>query len=279
MNKIAFIGSNELLLDRAKQLKLSVVLIHKAQEVTDRSRALADQCLLLDYGDHNNLDCMVSFLKHHKVQAIVTLREDALISAALLNKELGLGWENELVITQKLKDKVAMREFIAAKSYSVPFFSITHRKELIDLYNQIKAPIITKPKSGVGSQNVSKVESWSDIAQIDCSSPLIAEKFIHGIEYSVESFSCNTQHNILAITKKMLYQTADSKFVEQRHIIGEEIPANVNALIHDTVIQFLCDMNVENGAYHTEVIVDGGSCFIIESHNRVGGDSIPDLVY
>lgn len=100
------------------------------------------------------------------------------------------------------------------------------------------------------------------------------------MEYSVEAFSVNGVHTVHAVTEKSLFENEGSRFVEHGHIISRENnEGSFFAEIDEFVCGFLSLVGIESGATHTEVKVDRGSIHIIESHNRVGGDNIPELVY
>src|SRR5436305_3281162 len=88
-------------------------------------------------------------------------------------------------------------------------------------------PIVLKPASGSGSIGVSKIDCESQIpsafewAKMTGHSVLIAEAYVDGPEYSVESLTRDGVHRIVAITEK--YTTGAPHFIE----IGHRLPAPI----------------------------------------------------
>jgi biotin carboxylase len=142
-------------------------------------------------------------------------------------------------------------------------------------------PCILKPVDGVGSINIFKIKSRKDFEK---TLPLLAnnkqwilEEFIEGKEYSVESISENGNHYILGITKK--YKNQET-FVEIGHCFPtQDIDIEMQKKIELFICELLNLIGISEGLMHTEIIIREDEIFLVETHTRAGGDSIPELIY
>ncbi|WP_429932662.1 ATP-grasp domain-containing protein [Agrobacterium vitis] len=280
MHKICFIGSGELLLDRAKSLGLFVALIQKQEGASLNAIRRADSILMCDYDDPENANLMLNFICEQGIKKVLTLSEKALNVAAVLNDRLS-GKNEELNITKVLKNKILMRSKLKDTRFgNVDFFPVHSREDLVKAAFLLKYPFILKPACGVGSANVRLIKDEISLFEVSVEKNLIAEQYIGGKEYSVEAFSHDGIHIIHAITEKTLFNHKDGRFVEKGHTVTR---VNNEGSFFFRLETFICDfldlLGIRKGATHTEIKLFEGSIYIIESHNRVGGDSIPELVY
>lgn len=280
MYKICFLGSGELLLDRAKSLGLFVALIQKQEVVSLEAIRRADSVLMCDFDDPNNRDLMLNFIRGQGIKKVLTLSEKALKVAALLNDSLS-GSSKESDVCNILKDKFLMRSKLKETRFgNVTFLPVNTSEELNEAALLLNYPFILKPASGVGSENVRLIKDEITLATVSLDQTFIAEQFIGGKEYSVEAFSQLGVHTVHAITEKALFKNEKAMFVEQGHTV---VRVNNEGSFFSCVEAFICEfldvIGISDGATHTEIKIDEGIIYIIESHNRVGGDSIPELVF
>lgn len=163
--------------------------------------------------------------------------------------------------------------------YSIPFLQPNTPEDIEKFAEKVRYPFIIKPKNGVGSQGVYKISRPSDLNAINFCSNLIVEQYISGDEYSVESFSFNGKHKVIAITEKTLL--GDESLINFTEI-GHSVPANVSDKqkihIENYISNFLDIIGLDNGPSHTEIKIKDYVIRIIETHNRIGGDRISSLV-
>ncbi|EST31261.1 hypothetical protein N566_20870, partial [Streptomycetaceae bacterium MP113-05] len=101
----------------------------------------------------------------------------------------------------------------------------------------------------------------------------IAEEYIDGTEYSVESFSFAGRHIVVSITDK--YHVG---CVETGHKLPADLPEDVERTIVDHVVGFLTAMGLRDGIGHTELKLSSKGPRIIESHDRAPGDRLLDIM-
>jgi biotin carboxylase len=104
---------------------------------------------------------------------------------------------------------------------------------------------------------------------------VIVEEFLVGDEYSVEAISARGRHHILAITKK--YKDPRT-FVELGHVLPAPLSEADCQAIGEYVRRILGAFGYRDCPSHTEVMLTAAGPRIVETHTRVGGDRIMDLL-
>ena len=206
-----------------------------------------------------------------------------LVPAAKLNELLGLGGAS-VQTAATLKNKLLMRKKLQENNLSVVKFAIgTSRADLASFSASLSRPMIVKPVDSSGSFGVfmlgypnsePAVQKLFDRLQACGLKEFLMEEFLAGTEISVESFSFHGRHILLACTQKFI---ADN-FVEIGHVVPALLDHDTSRLVAELVPRFLDLMGIKDGPCHTEVMLTDRGPYIIESHNRTGGDHIPQLV-
>ncbi|MCU0115971.1 MULTISPECIES: ATP-grasp domain-containing protein [Curtobacterium] len=213
--------------------------------------------------------------------AVLSLTETGLVLAARLASELGV-IGNPPSVGTTLRDKAAMRARLAADGrFAVRSWNVDGRADLEAAADEAGSPLIVKPVSGSGSVGILRLESNNHLAEVwdrmtdNGDGPWIVEEFLDGPEFSVEGFTVEGTHHVVAVTEK---QTDAETFVEVAHVIPARITDADRSLMVDYVREFLTLVGFQTGPSHTEVKLTNRGPRIIESHDRIGGDKIRDLV-
>lgn len=106
---------------------------------------------------------------------------------------------------------------------------------------------------------------------------MLAEEFLSGHEVSVEGFSQDGVHSVVAVTDKLLGE-GGSGFIEAGHSVPARVDEAIRQGIVDLTGRLLDAVGLVEGPSHTEIMITDAGLRIIESHNRAGGDNIPELV-
>jgi predicted ATP-grasp superfamily ATP-dependent carboligase len=237
--------------------------------------------------DYSSVEDLVSILmKKHNITAIISFIDgnDGVQLANFLSNKYQLVSDNNSVVSY-FTDKSMARELLLDKKIrSVSYLKSDKPYAILEFLDQHKK-IVLKPIDGQGSSFVSVLElsttSIEDIEELfkySGSEHMIAEKFIVGKEYSVETISFNGEHKIIGITEKVLSEKEDCYFVEKGHIFPAPINLDEQKRISDYVKSFLNASNLQNGVTHTEVFMNKGGPVLVESQLRAGGDLIPRLI-
>lgn len=187
---------------------------------------------------------------------------------------------NSMECTRISTNKYAMRKAFQAADIRVPSFREATAKTGIDEIRDLKLPVIVKPTDRSGSRGITKLTSWdgfSEALKLAVESSLekkaIVEEYLTGEEYSCECISYRGKHQFLAVTKK--YTTGHPHFIETGHIEPSGLSKAQEEKVRQAVFQALDALRVENGASHTEFMLDETDMVkIIEVGARMGGDCI-----
>ncbi|WP_054950388.1 ATP-grasp domain-containing protein [Numidum massiliense] len=202
--------------------------------------------------------------------------------AATISRALQIPFHVPEVI-RRIGKKDEMRRVLRENGLDpTPSLLVTSPDEIAAFGEDYGYPLVIKPVDGRGSLGVSIVRNSREIpAALDWFntwSPgygMLVEKFLEGEEYSVEAFSERGRHRVVCVTQKFKDPITS---VETGHCLPAPITDDTHTLIAHFVTRALTVLGLENGPSHTEVILTGDGPRIVETHARLGGDSIVDLI-
>lgn len=198
-------------------------------------------------------------------------------------ERLGIGFQVSAQTLRTLYNKDATRRALhEAGLDDTRYASVDSEEALRAFVAELDGPAIVKPLAATASSGVTKVEGFAGvehaIARLKSAGhafPVLVEEFLGGEEYSVEAFSENGEHCILAITQKYKDPTT---FVELGHVCPAPLSEEQAAQIQAFIPKALDAIGLRDGASHTELMLTPRGPRLIESHSRVGGDRIFKLV-
>ncbi|MGW8328559.1 ATP-grasp domain-containing protein [Streptomyces sp. NPDC055897] len=186
----------------------------------------------------------------------------------------------------RARDKAEMRRLLADTPYAWRYAAGTADEVAAAVRDEPDGTSwVVKPADGAGSIGVSALHSYAELAQwqaeVGAAGPgtvrYIAEHLAHGPEFSVEAVSAAGRHTVLAITAKQT--TGSPGFVETGHLVPAPLAESDAGRLREAVRCVLDRLEIDYGASHTEVRLDPvHGPVVIETHTRVGGDCIPELV-
>ncbi|MBZ6295928.1 ATP-grasp domain-containing protein [Streptomyces olivaceus] len=291
---VLLVGANDEAVQKARQLGLHVLLLQHPSKFSDEQERLADHTRVLDYTDWAEVRPVAEELKASPgFGAALSLTEAGLENAGRINDLFGLGGTG-FEVAHRIRDKGAMRLHLAGLDPAAPAAALLLKREDLDVFaGRHGYPFVVKPTDGTASLGVFRVAGpedadrvWAEVERLrgtrtDRVSTLfvlrdfLMEEYVDGPEFSVESFSFAGRHVVVAITEK---------FVDPRHFaeLGHAVPARLEAdaaqQVRKCVRRFLDLVGIRDGVCHTEVRIGARGPAIIESHNRIAGDAITDLV-
>lgn len=156
----------------------------------------------------------------------------------------------------------------------------------------IEYPLVVKPAENAGSIGVSIVRDAADLAgavefaqgwpvEFPHGTPLdnsvLAQEYVGGVEFSVESAIVDGQVRHIAVTQK--FTTDDNSRAELGHTVPAELSSDDRATLLAAVESGLRALGLRHGISHTEIkLVSPGVAKIIEIGARPPGDHIMKLV-
>ncbi|AMX83170.1 hypothetical protein GS3922_05440 [Geobacillus subterraneus] len=281
--RMIMIGGWTRLYRKAVQCGFELTVVQEKDKIKLEDFNYIEQLITFSIDDLNVLDVIRILHQKQPFDCVVSMQEKGLLTAAYIQDMLQIKG-NPIDPVLLTKDKVRMREHLVKHGLkSVPFKAITKVEDVVEFINRVGFPIILKPVYGTGSRQIHKItdldqiqEALSSIQKEYDSNVVLAEKFMDGVEVSVESFTWDGKHTIIAVTDKMT--TGSPYFVETGHCIPSSLPEKTILEIKYLTIEFLKSINHWMGPSHTEIIITDDGPYIIESHTRAGGDFIYDLV-
>ncbi|MER5761727.1 ATP-grasp domain-containing protein [Streptomyces sp. NPDC002082] len=232
--------------------------------------------------------CVVQAREIHArrpLTAAVSFSEFGLESAAVISDALGIqGSTVDIVSSTRYKDVMRGR-LDAFPDLALRWQRVKSPEELRSFWERHGPELILKPVSGVGSEGVFEIKNEQDLVELTGEPewqgdvPYLTEEFVPGdVLYSVETLTVGGEHRTVATTLCKL--VGDPCTVVNYVMTPPPAPYDGHVpAVSDTAHRLLDALELEWGVAHTEVKtrVDGRPV-VIESQNRVGGQSISRMV-
>ncbi|MGH3429946.1 MAG: ATP-grasp domain-containing protein, partial [Mycobacteriales bacterium] len=221
---VLVVGGRPQLVRKAKELGLHVVLVQQPDEFQPAQAELVESALLVDYTDWSRLRPLaVAAYEVFGFCAAVSTTEPGLEPAGRLNDLLGLNGISHQT-SYLLRDKWAMRQHLAGVGAdTIAADLVRDRASLLNFGRAHSFPFIVKPVDAAASLGVTLVAGESDVERVWCGitelrgstkhkfanyfpiDRFLMEEYVPGPEFSVESFSFDGQHVVVAITEKQTH--------------------------------------------------------------------------
>lgn len=236
--------------------------------------------------NYRNLDELLAIARAwHSIDpfdATVSFTEYGLEPASRCALDLGIAGGN-LEAVLATRDKTNMRELLDRHGLSPVRYRVCATVEdARGFFRELGSePIVLKPRDGGLSEGVFLVESEAELARrwvrtsAVTTGPVLAEEFLSGPEYSIESISLDGEHEIVMITEKVT--TELPRFVEIGHQVPARLDDGTRDQIENLVLRFLELIGQTTGPAHTEIRLTRSGPKLIESQTRVGGDQVWEL--
>ncbi|MFH8386255.1 ATP-grasp domain-containing protein [Kitasatospora sp. NPDC018058] len=272
-----------------------VVLVAPGVAVPREVAAHAERVVFCPITDHDAVRAAVDRLiaELGPPRLVLSFTEYAQEVCARIATDLGLPSVSPSAAA-RARDKAAMRRLLADTPYAWRYAAGTADEVAAAVRDEPDGvPWVVKPADGAGSIGVSALRSHAELARWQAevaaagahgtadegpgTSRYIAEHMADGPEFSVEAVSAAGRHTVLAITAKQT--TGSPGFVETGHMVPAPLPESDAERLREAVRCVLDRLEIRYGASHTELRLDPvHGPVVIETHTRVGGDCIPELV-
>ncbi|MGW0558685.1 ATP-grasp domain-containing protein [Streptomyces sp. NPDC002926] len=278
--QVIVVGGGPGLCDRIRLLGADITMVDRPAGYDPVLVPVAKRTVLSEYDDPSLIPLLRALHRETPFSAVLSLTEQGLLPAARISEELGIpGLSTEVV--GRTRDKLAMRTWLRDNTLSaVPCSVVENAVDIQDFAAEHGYPVIVKPRHGKGSEHVSCFRRADDVVTPPAvADDYIAEPFFPGPEFSVEAISCAGEHQVIAITGKVTQDDDPANpFVEIGHVVPAPVGPETATAITEYVSEFLDVMGITDGCSHTELRLTPSGPEVIETHTRVGGDSIPTLV-
>lgn len=227
-------------------------------------------------------DKCLSYAREKKIDGVLTAATDfSVLSMSYIAQELGLpgiNYESAKIIKNKAKVRTCL--FEAKVDDTGCSYEITSLDMIDEILPQIKFPIMMKPVDGSGSRGASKVDRVEDFrkaCEFAINSSIthcaVAEPFVVGKEYGVESFVDNGDIYVMAVMQKDM--TLPPYYAELGHAIPSGLPVEVDNKVKNCVAKAIRALGVNHGSINMDLLVTSDySVHIIDIGARMGGNLI-----
>lgn len=272
MNKqtVLVVGGMKILHKTIKEMGFDIILIQDKNKLTVTSE-LYNLIIGVDFSMTEELLKTAVYIKeifnYSFVGAFGELHQDM---ASMIAEKTNIKFINLEAIEKsrnKYELRIALEETILG---NVQYDLITNKNknDILPKYNNY----IIKPVDSWGSSDIYKNPNNFDFLN---KGVWLIEEFIEGEEFSIETLSQNGKHHIISITKKIV----NNDFVELGHMPLFQVSNELRLKITKSVEVLLDKIKFTDGVTHTELkIVDDNKIKIIETHTRMGGDYIPEMI-
>ena len=200
---------------------------------------------------------------------------------ANLSKEFGFLYNDISVVNNTLNKSLMKKCLVKSKNVkNIPDYDIKKLKR-----NMWSFPVIVKPVDSSGGRGVSIVNQEGELgdaikfAQNYSRNPPIVEKYVKGVQLSIETVTFNGQHSIVAVTSEFI--VGETSRVERSHEISKNIHDKYFNLIQQSIQEILDIFKIKVGPSHIEIIVieDTNEIYLIEIASRAGAfrDELIDI--
>lgn len=227
--------------------------------------------------DYENTQKLVEFCKNlHELEhfdCVYSFSEEGLIPSANISKELNIPGP-DLIAVENTKNKLIMRKKLERfPSINLDYQELTSFEQVIPFLSKHKH-IILKPVDGFGSQGVIKVSEYQNAREAfdycqSYSKSIIMEEFSEGKQISVETFSENGKHTILAVTEKTMCNPPYCVSLSQ--LMPAKLTDSQSKMILESTLNLLNTVNYKFGPAHIELSLTEKSVKVIEIQTRPGG--------
>lgn len=240
----------------------------------------ADFFHLLSINDVGKIEAVAQQYRPVAIQTVAT--EVGNMTACAIGERLGLRtntWETALNTTDKSRMKKVFQGHGIRHAKAV---ELTGNSDLSKL--PFDFPFVVKASDRSASRGVAFVRNQSEFesAFVDAFNEsfnkiVLAEEYLKGQQYSVETISSNGVHSMVAVTEENT--TGIPYFVETHHLMPARLCDEVYDGLKVLIFGILDAFAIKHGAGHIELKYHEDEWAVIEIASRMGGwrDEMADL--
>lgn len=268
------------LIDKIKEAGHKVLVVNPASDSPGFSHA--DGHLQADIFDKS---AVIAYAKNHHIDAVMSDECDiAMNLIAELGKEFGVPTLDEETASL-FTDKFKMREFCCIHGLKYPEYKMCRTAdEAASFARELGRTVIIKPLDSNSSHGVFTCSTEDDIRMhfeealsfSRSQKAVLVERYIKGVEFTIDSIKTPTGHYCLAISEK-------KHFKHNGNIANELYFTHSNPRFDYDKLRKLNDKfvncsNLKFGFTHAEYKCENGEFYLIEIAARGGGNMISSVI-
>ena len=270
----------EPLLEELDKLDVDIYGIHYNDEYNKEFKY--KKVLICDFLD---LKTILKFSEVTKPDAVISDQDDyAYYVQALIAEKFNLPGPRTSEAVYSV-DKYLQRQKCRDSNIKVPAFNkVSNVCEVIDFSDKFKFPIIIKPVDSRGSFGVNKVlnksqikSAFNEALENSPSKKVIVEKFIEGVEITVDGYCFDKEPISLALALKGKINSKTQVSVDIKY------PGELSSQVYEKAMRnnekVAIALGYNFGMIHSEYIVTTeNEIYLVESANRGGGCYTSEII-
>jgi biotin carboxylase len=239
---------------------------------------------LNDYGSFNAL---IGELKGYGIEAVIPGSEYGVTNAEKIADALAVR-NNDMSKAGFRRNKLLMQQALKEGGLNyIPYICTGDLGEVLDFFRAQDRKIVLKEQEGVCSEKVRVCESEAEVEDAfheiigtysienEVNSKLIAQRFIDGKEYSIDSVNLGAEHRTVHVFRNKKIVVCGNP-IHDRVILKKDITPSIQRLL-EFEKQCLDVLGFRVGASHSQFFIDRDeNIYMIETAARIPGH-IPDV--
>lgn len=268
--RVLLIGPNDTSFIGTESMSVDLLMLQSARKMTEfqRGRVVDYQQVDLDNFDECRLAAR-GLDANSPLAAVITFFEPWLDLAAIICADLNI-YGNPLSAVRAAKDKALTRELTEGSILRNPLWStIRAGGDIKEAVEKVGLPCVAKPISGAGSKGVTVLATRDDVNNYG---PVmfdsIVEEYVTGIEVSVESFSRDGHHEVVAVTGKVMSEGKQRVDLSHWSPFEGSFPPGFD--LDRAISELMRRIGHQIGPGHTEIMIGDANVYLIETHTATG---------
>lgn len=266
--RIALLGATGADLDRAAALDIELIAVTTPARLGSCAVGRDPVIFVPDLTDPMVHATVRAIHAERPITACLGVGDDALAAAARLNDALHLPWLSGRTV--RLTRSHALLRSCLNEAGITPVISqiCGTPDDLAEFSRMVGFPFVVRTAHGTRLVHLPE-----QVAAVAC--PVLAEEYLDGPQYSVESFTFHGEHVPIAIAKRCVFGRDLGWFIT----VGRSFPVPPVVTPWPEVSAALTTLGITEGPAHTEVVLTDVGPRILSVHAGTGPDRIADLVH
>lgn len=240
--------------------------------------AYADEHAVINIVDE---EACLAYAREKQVDGVLTAATDfSVLTMSHIAEAMGLPGIN-YKSAKIIKNKAEVRKVLfEAKADDTGYsYEIGSLEEAEKILGEITFPRMVKPVDGSGSRGASRVDKAEDFVKAcefamsgSITHRAVAEPFVDGKEYGVESFVNQGEIHVLGVMQKDM--TLPPYYAELGHAIPSGLPYALEEKVKNCVRTAIKALGVNHGSVNMDLLINGDEVHIVDIGARMGGNLI-----
>jgi biotin carboxylase len=280
---VLLIGAFKSVIDASKKVGIRLTVLEQPGNLAANMNAVVERMILADYSqDQVLIPVLKSIHANDPIDMVLSFDDAWLLLAVELSEILEITPSVPRLAVERSKNKLLMRQVLETAGLALPHAKVSSTDDIFRFMKATGGPIVVKPLDGEGALDVVKLNTVEDITPTfgnELNGSWIAESFLEGEEMSVETFSFDGNHVMLFFADKdKIGDGGPNPFVavgaSGPAFLSEETKQSISAVVS----RCLDAVGYRDGPSHTEFILTSTGPQIVETHTRVAGGRIAQLL-